>query len=257
MIVRIDTDARIVEVDGDGADEARTIAFADPAAFEIVSKAWLQVGWDLKHVYRYTWLGRPIIQLPEDIVRLQEVVVSVKPDVIIETGVAHGGSLILFASLCELLGNGRVIGVERDLRPHNRAAIATHPLAHRVTIVEGDSSEEATLARVNEVLGSPERVLVFLDSSHSKQHVLSELRLFAPLVSVGSYVVVADGIIEELASAPRSTPSWGWDNPLSAIETFLAERDDFVQADPPRPFQEGEVESDITYWPGGWLRRIR
>lgn len=255
MILRIDTGARVVEVEDAGGP--RLLEFGDPTAFELVTKAWLQVGWDVKHVYRYTWLGRPIIQLPEDIVRLQEVIVALRPDVIIETGVAHGGSLMLFASLCELLGNGRVIGVERELRPHNRAAIEAHGLSERVTIVEGDSSDPGTLARVQGVLGDPERVFVFLDSNHSRDHVLAELRLYAPLVSVGSYVVVADGIVRELADAPRSGPDWGWDNPLSAIDAFLAERDDFAQEDPPRPFQEGRVEADITYWPRGWLRRTR
>lgn len=254
MILRIDTEARVVEI-GD-ADGSRIVGFNDPTAFDLVSKAWLQIGWDLKHVYRYTWLGRPIIQLPEDIVRLQEVVVGVRPDVIVETGVAHGGSSVLFASLCELLGHGRVISVDIEIRPRNREAIEAHPLAARITLVEGDSAEEHTLARVQRLISESERVFVFLDSNHSKAHVLAELRLYAPLVSVGSYVVVADGIVQDLVSAPRSTPDWGWNNPLAAIDLFLAERNDFVQEDPTRPFQEGCVESDVTYWPRGWLRRV-
>jgi cephalosporin hydroxylase len=255
MILRIDTEARVVEAED--ASGMQRVDFDDPKAFELVSKAWLQLGWEAKHTYRFTWLGRPIIQLPEDMIRLQEVVVALEPDVIIETGVAHGGSLIFFASLCELLGKGRVIGVERELRAHNEAAIAEHPLGRRVTVVQGDSADRRTFERVRDQVGPDDRVFVFLDSNHSKGHVLRELELYAPLVSIGSYIVVADGIVQDLADVPRSGPHWSWDNPLSAIDAFLAERDDFVQEDPPRPFQESHLDADVTYWPRGWLRRCR
>src|SRR2546430_91354 len=127
MILRIDTDEAVVEVEDGGG--TRAVPFDDPEAFALVSKAWLRVGWDVKHVYRFTWLGRPIIQLPEDIVRLQELVFRAQPDVIVETGVAHGGSLVLFASICEAVGRGRVVGVDVEIRPHNRGAIEAHALS--------------------------------------------------------------------------------------------------------------------------------
>lgn len=254
MILRIDTDAAVVEVEG--GEGTRSVPFSDPEAFELVSKAWLRVGWDVKYVYRFTWLGRPIIQLPEDIVRLQELFFRVKPDVVVETGIAHGGSLLLFASLCEAVGHGRVVGVDVEIRPHNRTAIEADPLFPRVTLIEGSSTDPRTFERVRVAVGGAERVLVTLDSNHSKQHVLEELRLYSSLVSVGSYIGVADGIMRDLVGAPRSSPDWEWDNPLSAVEEFLGEHDGFVGERPAPLFDEGRVETDVTYWPSGWLRRI-
>src|ERR1043165_10147614 len=119
-----------------------------PEAFAAISRAWLRSGWDTKYVYGFTWLGRPVIQLPEDLIRVQEVIYRVKPDAIIETGVAHGGSLVFYASLLAAMGRGRVIGIDVDIRPHNRAAIEAHPLAARITLIEGDSILPATVDRV-------------------------------------------------------------------------------------------------------------
>ena len=255
MLLRIDTEKEIVEVDEPAG--ARTIPFADPEAFALVSKAWLRLGWDLKYSYRFTWLGRPIIQLPEDIVRIQEVVYQTRPDVIVETGIAHGGSLVLLASVCAALDHGRVVGVDIEIRPHNREAIEAHPLSDRITLIEGDSRDDSTVARVREAVGAAERVLVVLDSDHSKAHVLEELRCYAPLIPVDSYIVVADGVMRELASAERADPAWAWDNPLSAIDEFLAENPAFVRDRPRRLFDEGAKLEDVTYWPDGWLRRVR
>jgi cephalosporin hydroxylase len=254
MILRIDTEAALVEVEDEHG--TRSLPFSDPEAFALVSKAWLRVGWDVKYVYRFTWLGRPIIQLPEDIVRLQEMVYRTQPDVIVETGVAHGGSLVLYASVCEAMDHGKVVGVDVEIRPHNREALESHPLSRRITLIEGSSTEEGTFARVQDVIGNAERVLVVLDSNHTKEHVLAELRLYSSLVSVGSYIAVEDGIMPEFAGAPRSAPDWDWNNPRSAVEEFLAERDNFVIEIPVPVFNEGAADADITYSPGGWLRRI-
>jgi cephalosporin hydroxylase len=255
MILRIDTDTARVEVED--AYGTRSLPFSDPEAFALVSKAWLRVGWDVKYVYRFTWLGRPIIQLPEDIIRLQEMVYRIRPDVIVETGVAHGGSLVLYASVCEAMGHGKVVGVDIEIRPHNREALESHPLFRRITLIEGSSTEEDTFARVQDVVGNAERVLVVLDSNHTKEHVLAELRLYSSLVSVGSYIAVEDGIMPEFAGAPRSASDWDWNNPRSAVEEFLAEHDNFVIEAPGPVFNEGATDADITYSPGGWLRRIR
>lgn len=254
MIIRIDTDAAVVELDDGTA--TRRIPFADPEAFELVSRAWLRVGWDAKHVYRFSWLGRPIIQLPEDVVRLQELVFRLRPDVVVETGVAHGGSLVLYASVCEALDHGRVIGVDIEVRPENRLAIESHPLAGRITLVDGDSIAGATFARVKEAVGSAQRVLVVLDSKHTKEHVLQELRLYGTLVPPGSYVVVADGIMRDLTGAPRSADDWSWNNPRAAVDEFLAETDEFVSEEPAPPFDESNVRSSVSYFSGGWLRRV-
>lgn len=250
----VDLDAEVVEV-RDGEDVVR-YAFSDAAAFGAVSEAWLRIGWDNKYVYGFTWLGRPVIQLPEDLVRVQEAVYAVKPDVIIETGVAHGGGLVFYAGLCRAMGRGRVIGVERDLRAHNRAALQRHELYDLITLVDGDSIAPETIAKVRALVREREVVMVVLDSYHAKDHVLAELRAYAPLITPQSYIVACDGIMHRLAGAPRSRPEWAWDNPKAAVEEFAAGRSDFVVSDPPQAFNEGSVTEPVTYWPGGWLRRV-
>jgi cephalosporin hydroxylase len=245
-------EVRIERADGTRA----TYGLDSPEAFEAVSAAWLRCGWDVKYVYGFTWLGRPVIQLPEDLLRLQEKLWRERPDVVIETGVAHGGSLVFHASMCELIGKGRVIGVDIDIRPAARSAITAHPLAHRITLIEGDSVAPATLAAVRAQISADERVLVVLDSGHTRAHVLAELNAYAPLVGPGDSIVVCDGIMADLAGAPRSAPDWTWNNPLSAIEDFLAENTDFVAEEPAFPFNEGRVRRRVTYWPRCFLRRI-
>ena len=235
----------------------RTYPFDSPEAFRLVADAWLRIGWDQKYVYGFSWLGRPVIQLPEDLMRFQEAVAAVRPDVIVETGIAHGGSLVFSATLCRVLGRGRVIGVDLEIRPHNRAALEAHPLADLITLVEGDSVASETVAAVRALVAPHETALVLLDSAHARDHVLAELRAYADLVTPGSYVVVADAIMERLAGAPRSGPDWGTNHPGAAVEAFLAEDDRFVAEAPAPPFNEGMVTERVTYWPGGWLKRVR
>jgi cephalosporin hydroxylase len=252
--VTVDHAAGTVTV-GEG-DAARTYGFDEPEAFRAVSDAWLRIGWDQKYVYGFSWLGRPVIQLPEDLVRIQEVIHAAGPDVIVETGVAHGGGLIFYATLCRAVGRGRVVGVDIEIRPHNRQAIEAHPLADLITLVEGDSTDGATVARVKQEIGADDTVLVLLDAGHSKEHVLAELRLYAPLVTPGSYVLVADAIMEQVVGAPRTEPDWDWNNPASAIAEFLAEDPRFVVEEGPFPFNEGLVTERVTYWRGGFLKRV-
>src|SRR5690349_19887551 len=151
-------------------ETTREYPFASPEAFAAVSKAWLRCGWDTKYVYSFSWMGRPIIQLPEDMVRIQEVIHAVRPDVIIETGVAHGGSLVFYASLCKALDRGRVIGIDIEIRPHNRKAIEAHELASYLTLLEGSSTDPTIVKRVKDVIGPTDKVIVFLDSNHTKHH---------------------------------------------------------------------------------------
>jgi cephalosporin hydroxylase len=245
--------ATVIADDGDGR---RTYPFDSPEAFRLVSDAWLRLGWDQKYVYSFTWLGRPVIQLPEDLLRVQEVIASVRPDVIVETGVAHGGSLVFYATLCKALGRGRVIGVDIEIRPHNRQAIEAHDLSGLIELIEADSTQPDTVARVREKVNSGETAFVLLDSNHGKEHVLAELRAYSDLVTPGSYIVVMDGITERLAGAPRSKPDWTWNNPLSAIAEFLEDDARFVAEEPPFAFNEGVVSERVTYWPGGFLRRL-
>lgn len=225
-------------------------------AFEAVSAAWLRCGWDVKYVYSFTWLGRPVIQLPEDLLRLQEVIWRERPDVIVETGVAHGGSLVFSASLCALMGEGRVIGVDRDIRPPTRAALAAHPLASRIDLIEGDSAAPATVAAVRARIPAGARVMVVLDSGHSRAHVRAELDAYAKLLPPGGLFLVCDGIMATLAGAPRAQDDWSWNNPLGAVADFLAQHGEFRAEEPEFPFNEGAVRRRVTYSPRGFLRRI-
>jgi len=217
--MRIDLRNRCVSIASEGGEIS--YPFASREAFSLISEAWLQCGWDTKYVYSFTWLGRPMVQLPEDMMRLQEVIYRVKPDVVIETGIAHGGSLVFHASLLNAIGKGRVIGVDVEIRPHNRLAIESHELSKAITLIEGNSIDEDVIQRVRSLLGPWETAMVLLDSRHTKEHVLGELKAYAPLVSVGSYVVVEDGIMERLGGAPRTDEDWTWNNPRAAAEEFL------------------------------------
>jgi cephalosporin hydroxylase len=253
MRIVIDTDARRLTVEESGGH--KEMGLYTPEAFAAISRQWVRVGWAQKYSYAFTWLGRPVIQLPEDLLRVQEVIWRVKPDVIVETGVAHGGSLIFYASLCEVMRHGEVVGVDIEIRQHNRAAIESHPLASRITLVEGSSVDPAVLARVRERIPAGSRVLVLLDSNHAKAHVRAELEAYAPLVSPGSYVVATDGIMGDLSDVPGGSAEWVWDHATAAAAEFAAEHPEFVLEDPPRLFQEGSIDALVTYWPGAWLRR--
>lgn len=246
---------RVILHDADGR-QAKEHALDTPEAFEAVSAAWLRCGWDVKYVYGFSWMGRPVIQLPEDMIRIQEIIWRLRPDVIIETGVAHGGSLVFYASLFAAMDHGRAIGIDVEIRPHNRTAIEAHPLAPHISLIEGSSIDPGTIAAVHAALTPGERALVILDANHSRVHVESELELYSPLVAPGSYIVACDGIMARLAGAPRSAPDWDWNNPLSAVDAFLARHAEFVLEEPPFPFNEGKVRQRVTYWPKAFLRRV-
>ncbi len=254
-MIQIDTEKGKVTLENEKGSE--THAIGTPEAFSIISKAWLRSGWDTKYVYSFSWLGRPIIQLPEDMFRIQEVIFQIKPDVIIETGVAHGGSLIFYAGLFKAMGKGRVIGIDIEIRPHNREAIEAHPLFDTITLIEGSSIEPRIVKEVKSQIQPDEKVIVMLDSNHTKAHVLAELDAYAEMVSVGSYIVAADGIMGDLVGAPRSENDWGWNNPKAAAEVFVRSNPSFVMEDPPLPFNEGQITERVTYWPGAWLKRIK
>jgi cephalosporin hydroxylase len=253
--INIDFERSQVIVEGeDGSRAAHKLDTAE--AFNAISRAWLRCGWDTKYVYGFSWLGRPIIQLPEDIVRLQEVIFSVQPDVIIETGVAHGGSLIFYASLCKAMEHGRVIGIDIDIRPHNRKAIESHPLFPFITLIEGSSVESGVVSEVQAQVATGEKALIFLDSCHTKEHVLAELNAYAPLVSPGSYIVAMDGIMEQVVGAPRTQSDWTWNNPKQAALEFVAANSNFVIEEPPFAFNEGNITQRVTYWPSAFIKRL-
>lgn len=224
-------------------------------AFDIISEVWLRSGWDTKYVYSFAWLGRPIIQLPEDMIRIQEVIFNIKPDVIIETGVAHGGSLIYYAGLCKAMEKGRVVGIDIEIRPHNRKAIEEHFLYPFITLVEGSSIDESVVSRVKALVKPGETVLVLLDSNHTYAHVLAELEAYAPMVTPGSYIVATDGIMEYVVGAPRTQPDWITNNPKKAAEDFVKQHKNFVIEEPAFPFNEGVIQKRVTYWPSAYIKR--
>ncbi|MEW6172546.1 MAG: CmcI family methyltransferase [Bacillota bacterium] len=254
MKMIIDTTSRTLTEKVNG--EMRILPLYSKKAFERLSDLWLKVGWNQKYTYTFSWLGRPIIQLPEDMIRMQEVLYRVQPDVIIEAGVAHGGSLVYYAGLCKLMGKGRVIGIDIEIRPHNRKAIETHEMFPLITLIEGSSTDSTVVKRVKELVKPGESVLVVLDSCHTKQHVANELESYHDLVSSGSYIVVADGIIKNLYDVPRGNPEWVRDNPSVAVAEFVANHPEFVLEEPPWVFDESTLTSRVTHWPSAFLRRL-
>lgn len=255
MRLTIDTDRRELTVEDGGRTE--TLPLYSRRAFDEISRQWVRVGWNERYSYTFSWLGRPIIQLPEDMVRVQEVIASVQPDVVVETGVAHGGSLIFYASILQALGKGRVVGVDIEIRPHNRQAIESHRLAPLITLIEGSSIDAGTVDQVRAQIRPGETVLILLDSNHTKGHVAAELEAYADMVSVGSYIVATDGIMEDVYDVPRGTAGWKDDNPSAAAREFAAKHPEFVLEQPPWLFNESQLAQNVTHWPDAWLRRIR
>ena len=256
--MRIDLDSQRIHFDG-----GQSIALYSPEGFRVISDLWVKVGWDQKHLYGFTWLGRPIIQIPDDAFRIQEVIYQVKPDVILETGIAHGGSLIFSASLCKAMGRGRVIGVDIEIRPHNRKAIEAHELFPLITLIEGNAITRETVDRVKALIKPGETVLAILDSCHDYEHVLAELRLYGELIPKGSYIVATDGSQEYLNVTPRakkeyaSAPGWETNNPKRAAEVFAAENPNFRIVEPKFPFNEGMIDFRVTHWPSAYLQRVK
>lgn len=192
------------------------------------SQAFLQASVVPKYSYNFSWLGRPVIQYPQDMIAMQEIIWEVKPDLIIETGIAHGGSLIFSASMLELNAacagprNAAVLGIDIEIRPHNRKAIEEHPLFRRISMIEGSSIAPEIIAQVQAKARDKARVLVCLDSNHTHEHVLAELEAYAPLVSVGSYCVVFDTLIEDMPAGMYADRPWGpGNNPKTAIWEYL------------------------------------
>ncbi len=204
------------------------------------------------YAYLWSWMGVPIIQMPADIMATQEVIWTTKPDIIIETGVARGGSMIFMASLLQVIGKGQVIGVDIDIRAHNRASIEAHPLAPRITLIEGPSTAPETLARVRAEIPDGASVMVVLDSDHSRDHVLAELRTFGPLVTEGQYLVVADTLLGwgDASQTPtkRSKVLYPGDEPYAALKDYLTETDRFA----PDPVINGKLV--LSSSPGGYLK---
>jgi cephalosporin hydroxylase len=216
-----------------------------------LSRSWFDRSARHRYSYNFTWLGRPIIQYPEDIVAIQEIIWRAQPDLIVETGVARGGSLVLSASMLEILGRGSVIGVDIDIRPHNRRAIEAHPLARRIQLIEGSSVDPKTAATVFHRAKDAKQVVVFLDSNHTHEHVLRELELYSPLVKKGGYLVVFDTVIDDMP--PDSFPDRPWaigNSPKTAVGEFLRKNRRFVVD------EDFDRRLLLTVAPSGYLRCV-
>lgn len=215
-------------------------------------KAFLRESLKAQYSYNFSWQGRPIIQYPQDMLALQEIVWEVQPGCILEIGIAHGGSMLYSASLLDLLGQGgRVIAVDIDIRKHNRVEIEKHPQFRNVTMIEGSSIDEGIAAKAKELVGDAAPVLVSLDSNHTHAHVLRELELYAPLVSVGSYCIVYDGIIEDMPEGFYADRDWGPGNsPKTAVLEYLQSNPQF------RIDEMMEAKLVVTAAPSGYLKRI-
>ena len=245
----------------------RLIAAGTNVRLKHASNEFMKASIEASYSYNYHWLGRPIIQYPQDIVAMQELIWQIRPDVIVETGIAHGGSLILSASMmamldyCDAVESGdsldpqaskrKVIGVDIDIRAHNKVAIENHPMRNLISMIEGSSLDSRIIEQVKHKVGNAEKVLVALDSNHTHEHVLAELDSYAPLVTLGSYCVVFDTVIEQLPADTYDDRPWGiGNNPMTAVNAWLPHNPAFeVDRDMDQKLQ-------VSVAPGGFLKRV-
>ena len=220
--------------------------------FKKQSQKWMNTSIKYQYSYHFSWLGRPIIQYPQDILALQEIIWKVKPDLIIETGIAHGGSLIFSASILELIGKGHVLGIDIDIRKHNKVEIEKHPMFKRITMIKGSSIDIKIINQVKKFVKDKKKIMVVLDSNHTHKHVLSELKSYSSFVKKGSYLVVFDTIIEDIPKKLIQNRTWGiGNNPKTAIRKFLETNDRFKL--------DKKIENKllITAASGGYLKCIK
>ncbi len=214
-----------------------------------LTNQWFVESCKYKYSYNFSWMGRPIIQFPQDIMAMQEIIWQVKPDLIVETGIAHGGSLIFYASMLELIGEGQVLGIDVDIRQHNRVEIEQHPMFKRITMIEGSSIDEEIAKQVYDLAKGKSRILLVLDSNHTHDHVLKELELYSPLVTKDSYLVVFDTVVEDMPEDFFPDRPWGkGNNPKTAVWEFLKTNKRF------KVDKNIEAKLLITVAPDGYLK---
>jgi cephalosporin hydroxylase len=225
--------------------------YGNDKQFQSISKKWLRESFKKQYEYNFTWLGRPIIQYPFDIIAIQELIWEVKPDLIIETGIAHGGSIIFSASMLEIIGKGSVIGIDIDIRKHNLAEIESHSMFKRIQLIEGSSIDLNVVQQVKKSAKANQRIMVFLDSNHTHEHVLQELNLYSQFVSIDSYIVVFDTFIEDLPEEFSNNRPWGkGNNPKTAVREFLQKNSNFVID------KNIEKKLLLTSAPDGYIKRV-
>ncbi len=216
-----------------------------------MTQEWFDRSCEHKYSYNFTWMGRPIIQYPQDILAIQEIIWRTKPDIIIETGIAHGGSLIFSASMLELMGSGTVIGVDIDIRSHNRKEIEAHPMFKRIKMIQGSSIDPSIVDQVAKLIPANSRVMVVLDSNHTHDHVLQELYAYSKFVSKGAYLIVLDTVVEYMPDKFFVDKPWSKGNsPLTAVRQFLKENNQFAL--------DKSIDNKILISAGleGYLKRV-
>ena len=228
-----------------------TVDLYSEEGVELISKLWIKLCTEYRHTHECSWMGMPIIQLTNDIMMMQELIWQLKPDVIVECGVAHGGSTVFYASLFELMKtDGMVIGVDVDIREHNRKAIEAHSMSNRITLIEGSSVDLSIVEQVKALIKNKTNVLVILDSNHTTEHVFEELKLYSPMVQKNSYIVAMDGAQAWVADIPSARPHWKESHPLKAIELFLEQDKSFS-------IDEKYTRLKVTANPNGFLKRTK
>jgi cephalosporin hydroxylase len=237
----------------DADNRARIAAMARDSAFRALTREWFTASCWHRYSYHFTWLGLPVIQYPQDLMAMQEIVWRTRPQLIVETGIARGGSLVFFASMLEMIGPaGRVVGIDVEIRSHNRAAIESHRLAKRITLLDGSSTDVAIVEQVRAIAGTSPSTLVVLDSNHTHRHVSRELELYSPLVRKGGYLIVMDTVVEDLPDELFSDRPWKrGDSPRTAVQAFLNSNDRF-QVD-----EDIENKLLLTVAPGGYLKCVK
>jgi len=223
--------------------------------FQKLTKSWFKLSEKYQYSYHFSWMGRPIIQYPQDIIALQEIIWKIKPDLIIETGIARGGSLILSASILQLIGKGNVVGIDVDIRKQNRREIEKHPMFKRIKMIEGSSIDKKIINKVYALAKNKKQILVILDSNHTHEHVLKELEMYSPLVKKGSYLIAFDTVIDDISNSKKLSNQkrpWGkGNNPKTAVKQFLKNN--------PRFIIDTNIENKlmITVAPSGFLKCIK
>jgi cephalosporin hydroxylase len=232
--------------------EQRVASYAENAPLRKTADNFILESNKAQYSYNFSWMGRPIIQYPQDMIAMQEIIWNLQPDLIIETGIAHGGSLIYYASILELIGKGEILGIDIDIRKHNKEEIEKHPMFKRIQMIQGSSISQETLEKVKSVARGKEKILVCLDSNHTHEHVLEEIKLYAPFVTQDSYLVVFDTVVEDLPDDYLPGRPWSkGNNPKTAVWEFLQSDDSFII--------DKEIDNKllISVAPSGYLKRIK
>jgi cephalosporin hydroxylase len=253
MRITIDTNQKVMTIHEKGCQEELPLYSRE--GLEALTRIWIKVQWNELQWQSISWHGFPVWQLSDDLLRLQEVILRIRPDVIVETGVNQGGSAVFFASLCRFMGKGRVVSIDLAIPRSVREAVNKSPYGDFIVLIEGDSTAPETVEAVRRLIGDKETTFFFLDSDHSKAHVLRELNAYACMVSPGSYIVAADGIMRMLHDTPNGSHTWREDNPAAAAREFVRMNRDFVIQKPQALFGRDYEIDALTYWPDGWVLR--